>query len=376
MTKIFIIAGEASGDALGASLITALKNQVPDLDLQGVGGDLMLAAGLGASVFPMTDLSVMGVAEVLPKVPLILGRIKETDAAIAAFDPDIVLTIDAPDFSFRVQKKVMKRGLRAQRIHYVAPTVWAWRPGRAKKIAAFLNGLICLLPFEPPYFEREGLKSIAVGHPVLQSPLAGVRNFNAHEYRTIGLFFGSRRGEVDRHLSLFTEAAKIILQDEKNLRFIAPTLPHHAAKIAAHLTQNGIDAEIVTDPDQKIQAFKRCDAAIAVSGTVGLELAVAGVPHVIAYKMNPLTHAILKHMIKTPYAHLVNILLGRMAIPEFIQDAATPQNLARSVRAALKNPESQKRAFAEAVSRLQPDPTKNAADLAAAFIKSFIKNPL
>lgn len=327
---IYLIAGEASGDFLGAQIMKAIKKIEPDTIFSGIGGQGMEEQGLN-SLFPMSDLSVMGVFEVLPRLGLLIKRIKQTIANIKKIKPDIVVTIDAPDFCFRVIKGAKKdKSLPTKFIHYVAPTVWAWRPKRAKKIAAFLDGLICLFSFEPPYFEKEGLKSIAVGHPMMESGIkeavaAIIGDINkAH----IGVFFGSRQGEIKKIAPTIIDSLHKIIAEEPNIELIVPTLPHLENQIKELLKDFSVPVHIVTDKNNKWSIFKACDVAIAVSGTVGLELAAANVPHVIAYKMNPVTFSILKRVIKTPYAHLANIILHHEVVPEFIQNDCNSDDVA------------------------------------------------
>jgi lipid-A-disaccharide synthase len=379
MTKIFIIAGEASGDRLGAALIASLRKQAPGLSLRGIGGPLMQEAGLKESFFPMEDLSLMGVAEIVPKIPHLLRRIGQTVMAIKVFDPDVVITIDSPDFSFRVQERLKKAGVRARRIHMVAPTVWAWREGRARKVAGFLDGMICLFPFEPPYFEREGLSAIAVGHPVMAS---GILDANGKEFRfrhmlggdqkILGLFPGSRSGEIERHAPVIFDMARQLKERHPDLALVVPTLGNRKPRIEELLRQYQLTALVTTDAQEKWQAFKACDAAIAVSGTVGLELAVADVPHVIAYRLNRLSWEILSRIVKAKFAHLANILLGRSVVPEFIQDDMRADKILPIVEDLLLDSgkaEAQRRDFASVRAKLlPPPPEKNAADSAAAFV--------
>ncbi len=340
---IYLMAGEASGDFLGAQLMKAIKSQAPDTIFSGVGGDLMIEQGL-ESLFPMNDLSVMGIAEVLPRLRLILKRIKQTTDNIGKNKPDIVVSIDAPDFCFRVIKGVRKRaGDPSQQlpkfVHYVAPTVWAWRPKRAAKIAQFLDAQICLFDFEPPYFEKEGLKAISVGHPMMESGIKQAKPAIIGDVDTakIGLFFGSRGGEIKRISPTIIEAAQKIANDMPKVEFIVPTLPHLQDKLADLLKDIDAPIHIETNKDNKWSTFKACDVAIAVSGTVGLELSAANVPHVIAYRMNSITAKIVRHLIQTPYAHLSNIMLDKEAVPEFIQDECDPDDIANEVLSLLEN---------------------------------------
>lgn len=369
---IYLIAGEASGDFLGAQLMKALKAKNASLTFSGVGGDLMEAEGL-KSLFPMTDLSVMGVAEILPRLGLLLKRICQTADDIILKKPDIVVTIDAPDFCHRVIKKVKMRTENAPKfIHYVAPTVWAWRPKRAAKIAKFLDGLICLFDFEPPYFEAEGLRAIAAGHPMMESGLQQAKPLAIGEIDApkLGVFFGSRQGEIKLISPVILKAVQKIIADKPEIELVIPTLPHLKSQIEA-LTQNIKNpVHIYTDHKQKWSVFKACDAAIAVSGTVGLELAACDVPHVIAYKMNNLTAKILRRLIKTKYAHLANIMAEKEIIPEFIQEECVPEDIANQVILILddaKTANFQRNEF-EAIRARIGGGTKSPSDVAADFI--------
>ncbi|MEM9468967.1 MAG: lipid-A-disaccharide synthase [Pseudomonadota bacterium] len=321
MKKIYFVAGEDSGDFLGSQLMNALKTKQPDIEFYGVGGELMQGQGI-QSLFPMKELSVMGVFEILPRVPHFIKRINQTVADIQSKKPDMVITIDAPDFSFRVQKKLRKlMGAEApQLVHYVAPTVWAWRPKRAKKIATFLDHILCLFPFEPPYFEKEGLKAYAVGHPMVESGLLEAEPLCIQGSKKLGLFFGSRQGEIKRISPIICEALEGIIHEQPDIELIIPTLPHLKEQIEEILSPFDVSKHIQTETDQKWSVFKSCDAAIAVSGTVGLELAACNIPHLIAYRVNAFTGIIGRLLIKTPYAHLANIILNKPIVPEFIQE--------------------------------------------------------
>ncbi|MEM8833416.1 MAG: lipid-A-disaccharide synthase [Pseudomonadota bacterium] len=339
MTKIYIIAGEASGDFLASQLMRSLKEQNPDCEFYGVGGALMEHEGL-RPLFPMRELSVMGIAEIAPKVFSLLKRINQTVKDIEDKQPDVIITVDAPDFSFRVQKKVHKRAkTKAKQIHYVAPTVWAWRPGRAKKIAQFLDGLICLFPFEPPFFEKEGLKSFAIGHPMMQSGIleAKALPLGDPDKQKLGVFFGSRHGELNKMGPVLKESVIKVYESNRNIELIVPTLPHLREKIVAMTNDLPMTVHVDANKDQKWRIFKSCDAAIAVSGTVGLELAIANVPHLIAYKMNPITWQIIKRVIRTRFAHLANILLQKEAVPEFIQENCTADKISEYALELLEN---------------------------------------
>ncbi len=379
MSHITLIAGEASGDALGASLMEAIKQKEPATKISGVGGPRMEQAGL-SSLFPITDLSVMGIVEVVPKLPRILERIRQTVDYIRGTKPDVVVTIDAPDFSFRVARAVRETmGAQAPRlIHYVAPTVWAWRESRAAKIAQIYDGIICLFDFEPPYFEKEGLRAIAAGHPIVQKDVMAA---DGAIYRdevgislremTVGILMGSRTAEVNRVGPILTRAATLLAQkipgDPPHL--IVPTLPQTENIVWNHLKAYPGPVHITRRHELKWHAFKAMDVALAVSGTVGLELAVLGTPHIIAYRMNPITYMIVKRSVKIPYAHLANIILDKRIVPEFIQDKARPEKIAEEALALLIDQRSRRRQI-EAFEQLRPrlgfgdvrSPSQKAAD--------------
>lgn len=384
--KIFVIAGEASGDQLGASIIQALALLYPALNIRGVGGDHLKSAGLPESLFPMHDLSIMGVAEILPHIPKLLQRINQTVTAIKLFNPDIVLTIDSPDFSFRVLEKLKHTKIKSKKIHVVAPSVWAWRAGRAKTISKFLDGLLCLLPFEPPLFEKYGLKSCFMGHPVMNS---GIQNANPQAFRfknmiaadqpLCGLFFGSRTGELDRHENLFLECAVKLQSINPGLVFIAPTLPRFKERLTNLLQSRGLKYLVIDNKDEKWNAIAACNVALNVSGTIGLELSVANIPHVMAYKFHPLSHMIGKMLVKTKFGHLTNIMHGKMIVPEFLQQDAHVENITEALNGLLKNSDDRKTqidAFENVRQQLTADPQKKSAELAADFIESFKKNKL
>lgn len=336
---VYLIAGEASGDFIGAQLIAALKAEDPDIQISGVGGKSMQSQGL-KSLFPMEDLSVMGVAEILPRLPKLIGRINETVTDIMVQNPDVVITIDAPDFSFRVHKAIRKKMHQSPRqIHYVAPTVWAWRERRALKVSEFLDAMICLFDFEPPYFEKVGLKSIAVGHPMMESNIIDVAPALIGEDKNtkIGLFLGSRRGELKRTAPVLIDAVHQIKKQHENIELIVPTLPHLEKTVTEMLSELDIPMTIIMDQQDKWSVFKACDVALAVSGTVGLELAVANVPHIVAYKAAPLTAFIVRRLIKTPFAHLANILLDEYVVPEFIQEDCNSNLIAEKISDLIKN---------------------------------------
>jgi len=291
---IFLIAGEASGDNLGARLMAALKRRMGNrVRFAGVGGTAMAREGLG-SLFPMGELSLMGLAEILPHLPRLLRRLGETAAEVARLRPRVVVTIDSPEFSFRVARRIADLGI--PRVHYVAPQVWAWRAGRARKLAGTVDHLMALLPFEPPYFEDAGLPCDFVGHPVIE---AGVdrgdgaafraRHGIAPEATVISVLPGSRHTEVRRLLPVFAGAVELLTRERPDLAVAVATVEAVRDEVTAAVRAWSRPGIVVTDPAEKYDAFAASRAAIAKSGTVTLELALAGVPMVVCYKVCAIT---------------------------------------------------------------------------------------
>ncbi len=379
---VCIIAGEPSGDFLGGQMAKALKAAQPDIVLSGVGGAHMKAAGID-SLFPYEDLAVMGIAEVLPNLPTILRRIRETAEFILEAKPDIVVTIDSPDFVFRVIKAVKKRTDTPPKfIHYVAPSVWAWREGRAEKLAKLVDGLICLFDFEPPYFERHGLKTIAAGHPLVEG---GAMEASGAAFREeygiaggdpiVGVLFGSRKGELKRVGKDLRDAAfKIAERIGPNAHIVAPTLPHVKNAVFELLRDAPGPIHIVDDPADKWNAFASMNVALAVSGTVGLELAAMRVPHVIAYRASPFTAFMIRRLIKVKYAHLANIMEGAEVVPEFLQSDCKPEPIAEEAYRLYQNPAKQIGDFDHIRFRLGYGQPKTPSEKAAAFVLSFMSS--
>jgi lipid-A-disaccharide synthase len=312
---------------------------------------------------------------------LLLKRINETADAVERLKPAVLLTIDAPDFCFRVIKKLKSRGCEVPVVHFVAPSVWAWRAGRAAKVAKFLDHLLCLLPFEPPYFEREGLKATFVGHPVVTSAIGNgdgpsfrARHNIAPDAPVLCVLAGSRSGEVGRLLSVFGEAVGKLAPQFLGLHIVTPAVAHLEAQIRAVISTWPAPTTVV-GAKEKADAFAASDVALAASGTVALELAMASLPNVITYKVHALTAFLARRMLKTRYANLINIILDREAVPELIQENCTADNLAREVARLYDNEgarDAQKAAAFEALKQLGwggPPPGERAADVVLSYIQ-------
>lgn len=331
--RLYLIAGEASGDALGAALLAGLRVLRPDLQVQGIGGPLMQAEGLN-SLFPMDELSVMGLAEVLPKYAHLKRRIREAAADVLAAEPDALITIDSPDFVLRVARIVRAARPDLRTIHYVAPSVWAWRPGRAANMAPVIDHVLALLPFEPPYMTDAGMTCDFVGHPVVSAPRASAAEALAFRAGLGGggplvlALPGSRRGEVARLAPVIGGVLDRLRSAFPQAQVVVPTLRPVAAMVEDLTADWPIRPRIIEAPEARRAAFAAADVAIAASGTVSLELAANGVPMVIAYDMHPLTMWLMRRMARVDTVTLVNLVSETRVVPEFLGGRCTPDLIA------------------------------------------------
>ncbi len=336
--KLFLIAGEASGDALGAALMAGLRALMPGVEFHGVGGPLMAQEGL-ESLFPMEELSVMGLVEVLPKYRHLKRRIAETAAEAVRRAPDALVTIDSPDFCLRVARaaRAAVPGLRT--IHYVAPTVWAWRPGRAARMAEVIDHVLALFPFEPPYMQAAGMGCDFVGHPVVAQPRASDAEAAAFRDRLgVGAeeplllcLPGSRRGEVTRLAPRFGQTIAEFRDRAPEMRVVVPTVRGVSALVRDITRKWPVVPEVVESEADRRTAFAAADLALAASGTVSLELAANRVPMVIAHDFNRLTWWMLKRAALIDTVTLVNIVSETRVVPEFLGPACRPGPIATAL---------------------------------------------
>lgn len=360
--KIFLIAGELSGDKLGGALMAGLRQLRPDVAFDGVGGMLMQAQGL-QSRFPMDELSVMGLAEILPKYRALKARIRQTAEAIITTRPDVLITIDSPDFCLRVAR-IVRAQTDIRTVHYVAPTVWAWRPKRAQKMAAHIDHVLALFPFEPPLMQAAGMDCDFVGHPVVNEEVADdavAKAFRAaHGIGNAPMVLalpGSRRGEVARLAGRFGTALGQVVKALPDARIVLPCAAPVAAQVRAAVADWPVHP-VLLDPTQgstaadKRAAFKAADVALAASGTVSLELAASSTPMVIAYDMSPLSRLIISRMLLVDTVTLVNLVSDTRTIPEFIGKACQPDAIAQGILDVLANPAPQFTAMATTMDRL------------------------
>lgn len=337
---ILITAGEASGDRLGAALMAALKKHRKHLRFIGVGGPQMQKHGL-ASAFPMSDLAVMGLAEVLPSIPRILRRIRQLKGLAEHERPSLVITIDSQDFSKRLAQALRPLGI--SHLHYVAPKVWAWRQGRVHKLKKLYTHLLTILPFETGFFRSAGIPTTYVGHPALTTLAPYAAHATPSKSPTLALLPGSRRSELTRHWPLFLTTYRMLKALMPNLAATL-ALPDQAALALCRRLAPWQSADAITPVlgEGRFKALASATAALSKSGTNNLELALLGTPAVVCYRMSPLSFAIAKRLVKVPFISLPNLILNRQAYPEYVQHAATPTALARALQPLLQQPAARK----------------------------------
>jgi lipid-A-disaccharide synthase len=340
--RVFLVVGEHSGDQLGFKLMRALHEQTGGaIAFSGVGGEAMQAEGL-RSLFPLSDIAVMGILPVIAKLPTLLARIRQTVEAVIAAPPDALVIIDSPDFTHRVAHRVRKALPGLPIIDYVSPSVWAWRPRRAKAMRAYIDCLLALLPFEPAAHQRlGGPPCFYVGHPLIER-LSELRPNAQEAARRAGapplivVLPGSRRTIIRRLMDDFGGALGLAAREIGPVEIVLPTLPHLAAEIVEHVAKWPIRPRILLDEATKFAAFRNARAALAASGTATLELALAGVPMVGAYKVSRFEEP-LKYFVKVPSILLPNLILGERAIPEILQRDCTPENLATALSGLVRD---------------------------------------
>ncbi len=377
---VYIVACEPSADALGTQLMAGLRAETQGrVRFAGIGGPRMVAAGL-TSLFDPRELALLGIFEVIPAYRRVLARVRETLDSIIATNPDVLVTIDSWGFTGRIHERLTKAGSAIPRVRYVAPHVWAWRPGRAKQLARWIHHVMTLFPFEPPLFQVHGLPSTWVGHPVIESGADkgdGAAFRTRHGFATDALLLcvlpGSRRGEVKRLLPVFAEAVEILGKKHGALEVVMPTVNTVADMVRDGVAGWQVPVKVI-DNTEMYDAFAASRAAIAASGTITLELALAGVPHVIAYRINQLSAVVFRWLSRQRNANLINILLGREAVPELIQEDCTPALVAAKVSPYLygeKDAGAQRADFREALAKLNPgeSPSRLAARTVLAMLR-------
>ncbi|KES22669.1 MULTISPECIES: lipid-A-disaccharide synthase [unclassified Pseudomonas] len=370
--RVALVAGEASGDILGAGLMQALRERHPEVEFIGVGGARMQAQGL-VSEFPMERLAVMGLVEVLGRLRELLRRRKELIRNLILARPDVFIGIDAPDFNLGLELQLRRAGIRT--VHYVSPSVWAWRQKRVLKIKQACDLMLALFPFEAKFYEEHGVPVRFVGHPLANTiPLEADRAAARAQLglpadaQVVALLPGSRGGEVGKLGALFLDTAERLLQQRPGLRFVLPCAsPERRAQLEQMLQGRQLPLQLLDG--QSHEALAACDAVLIASGTATLEALLYKRPMVVAYKVAPLTYAILKRLVKSPYISLPNLLAGRLLAPELIQDAATPEALAQHLLPLLDDGSAQTESFDAIHRALRQDASAQAAEAVLALVE-------
>ena len=343
--KIFLIATEESGDRLGANLMKVLRQRLGDaVRFEGVGGRAMAREGL-MSLFPIEELSIIGLAAVVKELPKILGLIKETAVVVTEESPDILVIIDSPDFTHRVARRVRAKDPGIPIVNYVSPSVWAWRPGRARAMLKYVDHVLALLPFEPEAYRRlRGPPCTYVGHPLTEQlsalrPNPDEAARRAESPPVLLVLPGSRRSEIRHHMAVFGQAVARLQQEGVAFELVLPTMPHLQEAIVDAVKGWPVQPQVVIGEQEKRAAFRIAHAALAKSGTVTLELALSGVPMVTAYRTGSVEAWILRRAIKVNSVILANLVIGENVVPEFLQEDCTPEKLAQALHEVLGDSE-------------------------------------
>ncbi|MBR4126147.1 MAG: lipid-A-disaccharide synthase [Alphaproteobacteria bacterium] len=381
---VYLIAGEPSGDLLASRLMKALiKKTNGKVRFAGIGGETMMANGF-ESLFDSSELAVMGVAEVIPSIPRIMARIRQTVDDIVAKKPDVVVTVDSWSFSARVNKGLRSLNTGIPQIHYVAPQVWAWKKRRARTCGRYIDRLMALLPYEAKYFQPYGLKVDFVGHPVVEGGAAkgdgtAFRKGNdiPEQTKLLCVLPGSRRSETKYLLPIFKETIAGLAEKYPEMHIVIPTVVTVEKAVREATADWALPVHIVTGETDRYDAFAACDAALAASGTVALELAMAKVPYTIAYKMNPISSWLARRLVKGKFANLVNILADREIVKEYLLEDCTVENLAAEAEKLLDDEEYRQAQLRDAFNVLKllgaDDPVSPSSKAAAVVLDTMEK---
>ena len=374
--KIYIVAGEPSGDILGDKLIKALQKKLNSPIFNGVGGEKMQSNNF-ISLFEMSDISIFGIFPVLKKLFFLIHKINDVVNDIIQKKPNIIILIDSPDFNHRVAKKVKRHLPDVPIVCYVAPTVWAWRQGRAKKMSKYFDHLLSVIPFEVDFFKKYGLKTTYIGHPFIETikkidDTNFKKKYNLHDSKTIIFLPGSRKGEIDRHSPIMSQTIKYLKEQDFKLNILIAAGQKQLNQMKVYFP----DIEIITNDNEKYSLFKNADFACAASGTVVLELGLTVTPTIVIYKMDKFTWFFVSKMVKVQFVSLVNLILGRASSKELLQDRYTKENLINELNKLLLNEKIQKKQIADLkefntiMNKDIDDPSENATII----IKKILEN--
>ena len=371
MKKIFILTGEPSGDRLASKVIAKLKNSKPDIDYLSVGGEHLKALGI-KSLYDLKEITYLGFTRVILNIFKIKKKINQTVDKIIEFDPDILFSVDSPDFTLRVAERVKKLRSEIKTIHYVAPQVWVWREHRVKKLKKFLDHILLLFPFEKKYFEKENINCTFVGHPLLEDNEKNkidISNIIGEDKKIISIFSGSRSSEINVLMPILLKFIKMMKEKYNDIHFIFHTTNEHRATLKNQVSHEDLEnCDVISDEKIKSYILKKSFFAVAKSGTISLEICNANVPSIIIYKINFINFFIVKMLIKVKFANIINIAAGKEIIPELLQEKCNAKNIFNKVDEFLTNPDlstNQINKFKEIIKDFK---TNKSSDLASSVL--------
>ena len=371
MKKIFILTGEPSGDRLASKVISKLKNSKPDIDYLSVGGEHLKALGI-KSLYDLKEITYLGFTRVLLNIFKIKKKINQTVDKIIEFDPDILFSVDSPDFTLRVAERVKKLRSEIKTIHYVAPQVWVWREHRVKKLKKFIDHILLLFPFEKKYFEKENINCTFVGHPLLEDNEKNkidISNIIGEDKKIISIFSGSRSSEINVLMPILLKFIKMMKEKYNDIHFIFHTTNEHRATLKNQVSHEDLEnCDVISDEKIKSYILKKSFFAVAKSGTISLEICNANVPSIIIYKINFINFFIVKMLVKVKFANIINIAAGKEIIPELLQEKCNAKNIFNKVDEFLTNPDlstNQINQFKEIIKDFKTD---KSSDLASSVL--------
>ena len=371
MKKIFILTGEPSGDRLASKVIAKLKNSKLDIDYLSVGGEHLKALGI-KSLYDLKEITYLGFTRVILNIFKIKKKINQTVDKIIEFDPDILFSVDSPDFTLRVAERVKKLRSEIKTIHYVAPQVWVWREHRVKKLKKFLDHILLLFPFEKKYFEKENINCTFVGHPLLEDNEKNkidISNIIGEDKKIISIFSGSRSSEINVLMPILLKFIKMIKEKYNDIHFIFHTTNEHRATLKNQVSHEDLEnCDVISDEKIKSYILKKSFFAVTKSGTISLEICNANVPSIIIYKINFINFFIVKMLIKVKFANIINIAAGKEIIPELLQEKCNAKNIFNKVDEFLTNPDlstNQINKFKEIIKDFK---TNKSSDLASSVL--------
>ena len=374
MKKIFVLTGEPSGDKLASKVISKLKSSNPNIEYLSVGGDLLKALGI-KSLYDLKEITYLGFTKVLLNIFKIKKKINETVYKIIEFKPDILFSVDSPDFTLRVAKKIKKLKPEIKIIHYVAPQVWVWREHRTKKLKQFLDHILLLFPFEKKYFEKENINCTFVGHPLLEDDekiKIDISNTINKNKKIISIFSGSRSSEIDVLTPILFEFIKFMKEKYNDIHFVFHTTNEHRHKLKNQVAKENLkECDVISDEKIKSHILKKSIFAVSKSGTISLEICNAKVPSIIIYKINFVNFLIIKMLVKVKFANIINIAANKEIIPELLQEKCNSKDIFNKVDEFLSNPELSKKQindYQEIISSFKT--TRSSAELASSVLNS------